>query len=253
MPDKVTIASRFNGPPRSANGGYTCGITAAGIPGPARVRLHVPPPIDEPLQRDVTDHTTTLHTAGGDPVADAVRAEPELDVGAPVTLAEAGNAAAAFDTDAFAEQHYFPTCFTCGPHRTAGDGLRVFPARLDGSAAAVAWPWTPDRSVPYDDSGVDAAIMWAVLDCPSGWAWYHEGPAEPHVLGQLTAHIHRRAQLDEPTVVAAWPNGTDGRKGYSTSAIWSSDGELLAAAQATWVTLTPQQFAQFRVATAARS
>ena len=49
MSDTVTIASRFNGPADSGNGGYSCGLLAAFIDGPARVRLHAPPPLDTPL------------------------------------------------------------------------------------------------------------------------------------------------------------------------------------------------------------
>ena len=47
MDRSVIIPSRFNGPPDSGNGGYSCGVLAAFIDGPARVRLHVPPPLDK--------------------------------------------------------------------------------------------------------------------------------------------------------------------------------------------------------------
>ena len=47
----VSIPSRFNGPPLSGNGGYSCGVLAAFIDGPAQVRLHVPPPLDNMSER----------------------------------------------------------------------------------------------------------------------------------------------------------------------------------------------------------
>ena len=42
MSTQVTIPARYNGPPDSGNGGYSCGVLAAFIDGPARVRLHSP-------------------------------------------------------------------------------------------------------------------------------------------------------------------------------------------------------------------
>ena len=50
MTAHVSIPGRFNGPPESGNGGYSCGVLAAYIEGPARIRLHVPPPLDTPLE-----------------------------------------------------------------------------------------------------------------------------------------------------------------------------------------------------------
>jgi hypothetical protein len=46
----LTIPARFNGPPSSANGGYTCGLVA-GLVGTevASVSLRAPPPLERPL------------------------------------------------------------------------------------------------------------------------------------------------------------------------------------------------------------
>ena len=50
MSESLTIPSRFNGPPGSANGGYTCGVVAALIgTEEASVSLRLPPPVDRPL------------------------------------------------------------------------------------------------------------------------------------------------------------------------------------------------------------
>jgi len=55
----MTIARRFNGPPDSGNGGYSCGAFAVATGEDLRVRLHVPPPLDVPLtvETDATDAT----------------------------------------------------------------------------------------------------------------------------------------------------------------------------------------------------
>ena len=47
---QIQIPARFNGPPNSGNGGYSCGVLAAFIDGPSRVRLHVPLPLDRELR-----------------------------------------------------------------------------------------------------------------------------------------------------------------------------------------------------------
>ena len=39
----IVIPRRFNGPPRSGNGGYVCGRIAQFLSGPVRVRLRTYP------------------------------------------------------------------------------------------------------------------------------------------------------------------------------------------------------------------
>ena len=45
----VSIASRFRGPPASANGGYFAGVVAGCVARTVTVRLIRPPPLDTPL------------------------------------------------------------------------------------------------------------------------------------------------------------------------------------------------------------
>jgi hypothetical protein len=45
----VVIEKRFCGPPKSANGGYICGLLAAHIDGHAEITLLAPPPLDQRL------------------------------------------------------------------------------------------------------------------------------------------------------------------------------------------------------------
>ena len=52
IPASLSIPARFNGPPASGNGGYSCGVLAACVAGPARVRLHAPPPLDRARSMD---------------------------------------------------------------------------------------------------------------------------------------------------------------------------------------------------------
>src|SRR5262245_58043037 len=48
-PMRIHIASRFNGPPESGNGGYSCGLIARTIGQPVRVRLQQPVPLNQDL------------------------------------------------------------------------------------------------------------------------------------------------------------------------------------------------------------
>jgi len=247
---QVRIEQRFHGPDASGNGGYTCGVAAAAVDGPAQVRLFRPPPLDRTLHLVSTGDGAELRD-GETVIARARPGEPSGDLPEPVSYDEAVAAAEEFDVEAYRAQHPFPGCFTCGPARAEGDGLRLFPGRTSRDLL-VAWPWAPEESLVGSAGTLDPRYAWAALDCPSGLCWYHdtEHRAGPHVLGQLTARILRLPKAGERLVAAGWLRAVDGRKRHSGSVIWGADGEVLAHADATWVGLTEEQFEQFRVATA---
>jgi hypothetical protein len=209
----VIIPGRFNGPPGSANGGYTSGIVAGLLGGEAEVTLRRPPPLDTPLRWD-----GERLWEGEQLVAEARRAQVELDLPAPVSLAEAEEATSRY---AGFERHAFPTCFVCGPERP--DGLRIFPGAVDGVVAA---PWTPAEASPE--------LVWAALDCPGAFAVQFSERGDV-VLGRITARVDRLPESGEPHVVVAWPLGEDGRKLYAGSAIFTAGGEPVARARATWI------------------
>jgi hypothetical protein len=100
----------------------------------------------------------------------------------------------------------------------------------------------PDPSVGDEDGLVLATVMWAVLDCQGGWAWTAGTQLPPPaVLGRMTATVHRRPSIGEQLVVAGWPITANGRKRLSGSVVWSADGTVLAASEATWVVLEDEQ------------
>jgi hypothetical protein len=49
MKEQLRVDRRFCGPPNSGNGGYTCGLVANFIDGPAEVILRRPPPLNRQL------------------------------------------------------------------------------------------------------------------------------------------------------------------------------------------------------------
>ncbi|HEY8543895.1 MAG TPA: hypothetical protein VIL36_02565 [Acidimicrobiales bacterium] len=257
----VTIGRRFNGPPGSGNGGYSAGLVARalggglGDAGPVQVTLRRPPPIDRPLRLAVTEGDAGGRQArlldGDDLVADAV---PATLAGAaplpdPIGIDEAEKLAAAFDADDYRAHHPFPTCFTCGPDRAPGDGLRLFPGAV--APGLVAWPWRPDASTAGDDDGLVAPeLVWAALDCPSGLCWFHERPpVGPHVLGRMTAAVHRRPAVGEPLVASGFLVEVAGRKRQTGSVVWDAAGAVVAESRTTWIGLDEEQLARFGTAT----
>lgn len=241
----VTIDTRFIGPPRSANGGYTCGIVAEALgDGPADVRLLAPPPVGVALDLEVADGTARLAGPDG-PIAVGRPWDGDIEPPPPVSRAEAEGLTGDFDLEGYRRAHAFPGCFTCGPDRSADDGLRIFPAPHP-ERELVAWPWSPSDTVTGADGLVIVPVIWAALDCPSGLIWSVAGPEpEPAVLGRLATRITRRPAAGEPCVAAGWRLEADGRRRHSGSALWSAEGEVLARAESTWVALTEEQMAAF--------
>lgn len=228
MDRTVTIDRRFRGPDTSGNGGYVAGVVAEGVEGTAASTLRVPPPLDRPLVLDADGSTSRL-LDGETLVAESERSELDLEVRPPPTLEQAQAATTQF----FVPDHIFPECFVCGPDRTPGDGLRIFPGPVEGSDL-VAAPWVPDASLGAPGVPLDRRYVWAALDCPS---YFGLGAETLAVLGRLTAAIDTLPLVGDQLVVYAWPLGVDGRKLYSASAIADPDGAVLARASAVWIEL----------------
>jgi hypothetical protein len=225
----VVIDPRFNGPPASGHGGYSCGCAAALIDGPAaEVTLRRPPPIGVELsvERD-GDAVSLLHD--GAVVASARPAAVDVGGPAPVGLEEAAAASTRF---VWKHDHPFPTCFGCGPERDPADALCLFCGPVGDGRFAVPWTpaaWTGERFA-------DPRFVWAALDCPSS-APAHETIDGPVVLGRLTAVIERPVEVGAPHVIQSWLEGTDGRKRHTAVALYTAGGERCAAARAVWVEL----------------
>jgi hypothetical protein len=217
----VIIPERFNGPPASANGGYTCGLLARELGGVAEVTLRRPPPLGRVLEVASTNGGLELRD-GDELVAVAHSVEVEVDVPGPVSMDEAEAASARY---AGFEHHAYPTCFTCGPRRE--DGLRVFAGPVAGRQGLVASPWEPPGDLRPE-------IVWAALDCPAGWAVDDFG-REGVLLGRMSARIDGEVRTGEPHVVLGWRIGEDGRKRYAGSAVYTEAGDLLAVSSSTWI------------------
>jgi hypothetical protein len=226
----VRIPARFNGPPGSANGGYTCGLLAAFVGGEAEVTLRVPPPLERELEVVRADARVELRD-GETLVAEAEPVSLDVDVPAPVPFAEAEAASTGYAGFA---HHAYPTCFTCGPARE--DGLGIYAGPVTGRDDLVAATWTPAEEPAPE-------VVWAALDCPSGWA-VDDFQREGVLLGRMAARVDRLPLPGDPCVVLGWRIGEEGRKRYAGSALTTTDGNVLARSRSTWIVPTGKGPAQ---------
>jgi hypothetical protein len=215
----VIIPPRFNGPPGSANGGYAAGLLSEALGGGFEVTLKRPPPLGVNL-----DLVGNELRDGDVVIAEARRITTPMGAIDPVSLEDAQEASKGY---AGFREHAYPTCFTCGPERD--DGLRIFAGPVAGRPGVVAAPWTPGESRPE--------IVWAALDCPSGWA-VDDFQRAGVLLGRMAAAIHEVPRVGEPHVVVGWRIDEDGRKRYAGSALYTAGGDLLAVARSTWIVPT---------------
>jgi hypothetical protein len=102
----------------------------------------------------------------------------------------------------------------------------------------VAAIWTPDETLVDAGSGsVRPEFIWAALDCPGYFAV--QELAGLALLGRLRVTIHRLVRADEPVIVTGWPMESSGRKHLAGTALHNRAGEIVAAAIATWVSVSP--------------
>ncbi len=252
----LTIPARFRGPARSGNGGYTSGLLAerlygADDPVTVEVTLRRPPPLDVPM--------AVRHLDGGD--AAGTPAEPlTVLVHDDETIAEARvvrrhlEAVEEVGAEAAAEamEHYpglrrhpFPGCFACGPERAEGDGLRIFPGPVDQDRVASLWRPHPSLAESSDllDGGLErvgVGTSWAALDCIGGWSEDLEG--RPMVLGRMTARVDALPVVGEQHVVVGRRLRAEGRRTFTASTLYDSDGRVVATAEHVWVAVDPAAF-----------
>lgn len=235
MTGEFAVLPRFCGPPRSGNGGYVAGRLASFVHADiVEVTLRSPPPLGVPLS--VSDDAPGVRLQARETlVAQAVPASLE---GEPPDPVDFDVAVAAAQRYAGRRDHPFPTCFVCGLEREAGDGMRLEPGAIDESIEGrVAAPWRPDPSLAGPDALVATEFGWAALDCPGGWAAGIAG--RPMVLGRMTARIRTMPQPLDRCVVVGQLRGTEGRKAFTSSALYDVNGELLANATAIWLQVDP--------------
>jgi hypothetical protein len=194
--------------------------------------LRRPPPLDRPIAVERTDAQVRL-TVDGQLIAEAKPAGFSLEPPPPPSFAEATAASTRY---LWRDTHPYPTCFVCGPRRSPGDGLCIYPGAVEGCAIAAA-PFVPDASLVDESGRVRPEMVWASLDCPSwfGYHCFHELTEGLVLLGRLAARIDERPRAGERCVCVGWFLGREGRKIQCGSALYAESGRLLAAGKATWI------------------
>lgn len=228
--ETFTIPSRFCGPPTSGNGGYACGLLARGLEGPVECTLRSPIPLRTPLYIESTSAGAVLRNTAR-VIIEANSTTLNIEPPAPVNLeaaTEVGSASPALDP-----RHPFPTCFVCGPKRDEADGLRIFPAPLNGNLYAATW--LPAAEFGNAGGDLKPEFLWAALDCPTGFAAGFPA-AGTLVTGQMAVKQLGPVRVNEPCVLLSWPLGIEGRKHFSAACLYQHDVPR-AVARATWIRL----------------
>jgi len=239
--ETLHIDARLNGPPRSANGGFACGLIAHSLGGTASVRLLRPVPLATPLavHADADGFRAQVTDPRHRRVAEVQLVEPFTMI-PPVTPrfddAEAARAASPLH----GARHLLSNCVVCGPERR--DGLHVTPGPLATRTDILAAPFVPLHR-DSTDGVVHPAAVWGALDCPSY-------PAAAllagriGLLGTLAAHRNRDVLPGERLVSVGWTIQDRGRSTQTASALVDEGGDVVASARAVWIELKHQGLVQ---------
>ncbi len=229
----ITIDPVYNGPPDSAHGGVAAGRMAEWLdPLHARVRLQAPPPIATPMTGTESDHGAIEVAAGGQRIAEVRTLDTRLDVEPferldPAVVAKAEEE---FDRQWGDGRHPFPTCFGCGHGRHDHLGMELRSGPAPGHDLHVA-SWTPEIEGP-----VPPWLVWAALDCPSGFpAFVGMAPDRVRLTGELAVDIRHPVPGDGAYQILSHVTGSAGRKTTTAAAIVDEHGTNLAVATATWI------------------
>ena len=255
MPDTdsaLVVPARYCGPNSSGNGGYTAGLLAGRFANhPHRrpecpvveVTLRRPPPLETDLAVEHVEEGPVTRLMDGEAlVAEARCTDEELAAVDDVSAATAVEAMAAYGGF---RKHPFPRCFSCGPDRDEGDGLRIFPGPV--GEHRVASVWTPHESLAEASDLLDPGVQrvslattWAALDCVGGWSTDLEG--RPAVLGQIAARVDALPVVGETHVVMGVERAVEGLKTFTASTVYDSDGRIVARARHVWIAVDPSAF-----------
>lgn len=224
----ISFDRRFRGFETGTLGGYVAGAVVAGrIDGPAEVNLRSLPPIGRELKLTEDGDSGGLALFDGETVVlDANPAKFDLEIPPPPGIAEAEAAGERLIHEELG--HPYPGCFTCGPDREPGDGLRLFMGRSGGERDLLVSAWTPDPALAKDREAIPTEMVWAALDCPSIWAVGEFPEGAFNVLARQRVESVAPVPVGEPSVVTAWPISHDGRKHVTGVSVHDGEGRLLA-------------------------
>jgi hypothetical protein len=244
LENQVTVATRFQGPPGSGNGGYVSGLLAKQLGndllrGGIEVTLRAPTPLEQTLEVRTTPDKASFHI-GDVLIGEAVPASFELAVPEAPTYAQAlaaqGNSPS---LDAESENivpgglGFHPICFCCGADVPEGQGLRVFASAVPGFAG-VAAAWRPHEAFADDAGLLPTEVIWGALDCPGQFAFYVNG-VRTGLLGRITAKVIKPIKASDQIVITGWQIEVDGKKHFAGTALFDEAGDLCAYSKQVWI------------------
>lgn len=224
---EITIDKKFQGPFGSANGGYVAGLLAdAAGGGDSATRLHRPVPVDEPIYLFAEDGWAALRHCD-QTLAETVESTEEIATTAFVPMDQAVNA-----HDPEIDMGIFADCFVCG--RRGVHGLGINPRQLDDSRFVAVWH--PASTDVIDTEEVPERFLRSALDCPGGFAVAAESRTLA-VTGSIASRVYFRPSSDQHLIVVGEAGDRDGRKLRATTTIFTESDEVVATAEATWISL----------------
>jgi hypothetical protein len=251
---EIRVSRHYEGPPGMTNGGWACGLVAGLLTGPdtprgtaVEVTLRAPVPLETPVYGECSGNGAFLFVGSEASVGDSAFPADGGDdrtVLAMARLLTSDEAAAlppppGFEPLAAAEragapevcvQTPFQTCYVCGHEREGGLRVAVGAVAM-GDIGRVAGVWTPPSTL----GDLPLRYLWAALDCPTGLVHLTDGGTA--LLGRLTMTAHRAPVAGEPLVVVAAATGVDRRKRFSTAALYTPAGDLVANSVAVWLAI----------------
>lgn len=223
----MRVPERFSGPIGFANGGWFAGMAAqASEFDPAEITLRRPIPLEVDLRVD--DNTVRQ---GEDLVAEMSRGDFTRDVPGFVDRDTALDAETRTLVRSSSEYGH---CLVCGVDRE--DGYRLRPGAVAGVEDTVACLWRPSSLTPLLDSADVIPATWAALDCPG--VWTTDAPSDPMLLGRMTASVVTSPDLNEEFISVGRWHAREGRKMLTSTALYSTDGQLIGHAEQVWIAIT---------------
>ncbi len=226
----MIIDPHYNGPGAIGHGGACAGRFAELVePDAATVRFHRPVPLGADLVPSPAADGVTLEVAG-ERIATVRDLERPLSVARfpmPSTI-EIERAERAW-LDAREGHHIAPTCFGCGHQRLVGGlGLRPGPVAASGVHAC---RWRPEGT-----GRLPSWLVWAALDCPTGFPALHDvGRDEGVLTGELSVQILEPIRAGHTYRILSRLIASEGRRRSTVAALYRPDGRRCAVAEATWL------------------
>ncbi len=227
---RLTIPRQFQGIEGMAQGGHVAGLVAAKLGMEVAVTFRAPCPLETPLVLEPTSDRHVL-TDGDTVILEAIEEDSSPPPPPAIDLA------AAEEARQWAETRFttlnVSTCFSCG---TGPGTLGVHAGEVDG-ASVYASPLTHPAWAGTNGT-VEHRFLWAPIDCAAGWRVAFDEWSRPAVTGRLRVKVHTEVVPGQTLIVVADADAEwQGRKRKARSAIYGTDGALVASSESLWIAL----------------